>query len=492
MNFITLRDIRKGHPFGVSSPTDAGYVRIAKAVFDWLRCTPFCAERSEEELKRMAIKLTLYFEDMVSEIGLWHSFVRKHQQLYGKPLPFYHVEKNYTPDEPHIEDIQFLLWDSTLDDEYSDTLVNPENEALAYAARTVYTYFMELFEDTPINDDLYDFFHEARFTDNFYEVRQVLKWYFFDCYLTSGRFKDSTFDEALDYQMDLCRGNRQVAQSAVEASIAFRYQVGPLALKPQEWLAALLTVHGHADKAANVATIEAKELEPYVLEHYDRQTVTLRNVDDELMTVRRTEYFHVQTTLLKSPDTEGCVGSYARYNGEWYLNGMNSWGDIKRLIPEYKKDRDMQRNANFRDIAADPRSRLNKEKIFFFETTDAYQRFLKEELKMPKGSKAPLPEKTKNIILYIPSIEKGKLCTIMDCAEYIKHKNNPMYDKEKSKSCFLISDIEQVPGEFIRYAIANNLMPDFALNSNRGYARGRQLAQDNLDFMARTLRRQDY
>ena len=94
MNFITLRDIRKGHPFGVSSPTDADYVRIAKAVFDRLRYVSFCAERSDEEMKRMAIKLTLYFEDMVSEIGLWHSFVRKHQQLYGKPLPFYHVEND--------------------------------------------------------------------------------------------------------------------------------------------------------------------------------------------------------------------------------------------------------------------------------------------------------------------------------------------------------------------------------------------------------------
>ena len=228
------------------------------------------------------------------------------------------------------------------------------------------------------------------------------------------------------------------------------------------------------------------------MEHYDRQTVTLRNVDDELMTVRRTEYFHVQTTLLKSPDTEGCVGSYARYSGEWYLNGINSWGDILRLIPEYKKERDIESNANFRDIAADSRSRLNKEKIFFFERKDEYERFLEEELKMPKGSKTPLPEKTKNIILYIPSIEESKLCTIMDCTEYIKHKDNPMYDKEKSKSHFLISDIEQVPGEFIRYAIANNLLPDFALNSNQGFTRGRQLAQDNLDFLARTLRRQDY
>ena len=83
-----------------------------------------------------------------------------------------------------------------------------------------------------------------------------------------------------------------------------------------------------------------------------------------------------------------------------------------------------------------------------------------------KGSKAPLPEKTKNIILYIPSIEEGKLCTIIDCAEYIKHKNNPMYDKEKSKSHLLISDIKQVPGEFIRYAIANNLRRFNLINRN--------------------------
>lgn len=489
---ITLKDIRKGHPFGVPSSTDKDYADIANTVVVMLSHTPFCAERSEDEQKRIALKLTLYFEDMVSEIGLWRSFVQKHQQLYGKPLPFYHTGNDYTPEEPHIEDIEFLLWDATLDDEYSETLVNPENEALAHAARMAYAYFMELFEDTPINDDLYDFFHEAKFTENFYDVRQVLKWYFFDCYLTSGRFKQSTFDEALDYQMDLCRGNRQVAQSAAEASIAFSYQVGPLALKPQEWLSALLTVHGHADKAANVATIVAKKLEPYILERYDRQTVTLRNVDDELMTVRRTEYFHVQTTLLKSPDTEGCVGSYARYNGEWYLNGMNTWGDILRLIPEYKKERDIERNANFADIAKDKDSILRNKQLFFFKTTDEYQRFLKEELKIPKGSKSPLPKGVKNIMLYIPSIDEGKLCTIMDCAEYICHPDNPMYDREKSKSQFLIADLDRVPGEFIRYAIANNLMTDFALNSTEGYPRGRQLAQDNLDFLARTLRRQEY
>lgn len=59
MNIITLRDIRKGLPFGVSSPTDNDYVRIANAVCDMLRYVSFCAQRTDEEMKCMAIKLSL-------------------------------------------------------------------------------------------------------------------------------------------------------------------------------------------------------------------------------------------------------------------------------------------------------------------------------------------------------------------------------------------------------------------------------------------------
>lgn len=210
------------------------------------------------------------------------------------------------------------------------------------------------------------------------------------------------------------------------------------------------------------------------------------------MTVHRTPYFNVQTTFLKSLDTEGCIGSHARYNGEWYLNGMNTWSDILRLIPEYTKERDIERNANFGDLASDTHSALHNRQLFFFSTPEADKAFYRNALKMSKGSKAPLPRGVKNIILFIPNNAEGKLCTIMESAEYICHPDNPMYNKEKAKSHFLISDLVLVHGEFIRYAVANNLMLDFALNSNRGYARGRQLAQDNLDFLARTMRRQDY
>ena len=104
---ITIKDMRKGHPFGVSSTTDADYVRIANTVFDMLRYVSISAQRTDEEMKRMAVKLTLYFEDIVSEIGLWRSFVHLHQSLYCKPLPFYYTDMGYTEDEPNIYDLSF-------------------------------------------------------------------------------------------------------------------------------------------------------------------------------------------------------------------------------------------------------------------------------------------------------------------------------------------------------------------------------------------------
>ena len=94
---ITIRDIRKGHPFGVSSPTDKDYADIANTIVAMLRYTPFCAERSEDELKRIALKLTLYFEDMVSEIGLWHSFCTEASATVRQATPLLSCRKELYP-----------------------------------------------------------------------------------------------------------------------------------------------------------------------------------------------------------------------------------------------------------------------------------------------------------------------------------------------------------------------------------------------------------
>ena len=498
---ITQLDIRQRHPQAVLSSTNRDYADIANSLYDILIGSDLGARFFEDELKSMAIKVTLYFEDIVSEVGLWASFVAKHKELYGKPLPFYAVGTEYDTDHIHVEDIQFLLWDAMLADEYSETMPNPENYGIEDAARQIFNYLDGIFEDTQINGTLYEYIHEAPFASNFYEVRLVLNWYFFDCYLTSGRFLASVLQDAIDRQMELCHGQSSVAQTAAMADVAFNHRIGPLALKPQEWLAALLRVNGQEDKAAAVASIVNRQLEPYSLESFDDKVVTLRDVEGNLVTLHRTKYFDVGDSTMKGKGTNGCIGTFAFYNGEWFLNGMNLWADVNKFAASFKREHELAE----KDLKA-LRGTLagNRKPLFFFKDADSFRKFIEEEFHMPLTEEQKIPKGAKNIIMFIPEfIQDGDskveysgdgrgFCLILDCAEYVKSPDNPMYNREKAKNYFLIADIEKVPGEFVRYAISQNLFPDFAINSAQGYRHARKLTQDNLDFLARTLRRQDY
>lgn len=63
------------------------------------------------ELKECAINITQYFEDVVSDFGLWRSFTNWHKENYGKFIPFYHYEEDkYYQDEPHIQDCMLIIW----------------------------------------------------------------------------------------------------------------------------------------------------------------------------------------------------------------------------------------------------------------------------------------------------------------------------------------------------------------------------------------------
>lgn len=444
----------------------------------------------------MSVNITLYFEDIVSEIGLWKSFVAKHMELYGKPLPFYTVGPDYDTDRIHVEDIRFLLWDALLADECSETMPNPENLAIEVAAHLIFAYLSAKFDDTPINEEFYNYIHEAPFASVFYEVRLVLNWYYFDCYLTAGRYGRTLFLDDFDRQLELCHGDVSVAQTAVGAAVAFNYRIGPLALKPQEWLASLLRIHGQNEKADAVGSIVSRKLEPYSLEGFDARTITLRDSGGMPLTLRRTKYLDETDSLLGSKDVNGCVGTFALYDGEWYLNGMNSWGDMTRFLRDYKRELDLEDKE---ETALMETFAHTGKRLFFFESPKDFHGFLADTLHAPAAEGQRLPKGVKNVTMYIPESPKAEsgegrrgFNVIFDIAEYVKSPDNPMYDRGKAKDCFLIADIDNVPGGFVRYAISHNLFADFALNSTKGYRHGRRLAQDNLDFLARTLRRHEY
>ena len=82
------------HPYSGSAPTDLYYITLANKALAAIRAVETSLEESdyrkidETEQKELACILTAYFEDIISQTGIFQAFTRIHGKRFGKPLPF--------------------------------------------------------------------------------------------------------------------------------------------------------------------------------------------------------------------------------------------------------------------------------------------------------------------------------------------------------------------------------------------------------------------
>ena len=70
-------------------PTDNYYFAVAHKLLEiWQRTSAF-TNLDEGVKKRVALAIVGYFQDIISDAGLWRSFVGQMQTIYGRYLPFY-------------------------------------------------------------------------------------------------------------------------------------------------------------------------------------------------------------------------------------------------------------------------------------------------------------------------------------------------------------------------------------------------------------------
>ena len=108
---ITTQEIRLAHPGMCDCATDLYYTRFANRLYDRLRSFVGKDLPDKNFTRVLARKLTSYFEDIVADMGVWHSFSDLCMKLYGYPVPMYHAEEEYYPDEPSLDAVRYLIWD---------------------------------------------------------------------------------------------------------------------------------------------------------------------------------------------------------------------------------------------------------------------------------------------------------------------------------------------------------------------------------------------
>ncbi len=87
----------KSHPYRAPNEVDNFYADLADKVLDCIQRSDVSDffDRDRETMKEEAIRLTMYFEDLASEIGVWRAATTEFRKRYGWPLPFYDLGNDY-------------------------------------------------------------------------------------------------------------------------------------------------------------------------------------------------------------------------------------------------------------------------------------------------------------------------------------------------------------------------------------------------------------
>lgn len=195
---------------------------------------------------------------------------------------------------------------------------------------------------------------------------------------------------------------------------------------------------------------------------------------------------------LKPEDTAGLVVNYA---GKKYINGDSELSKAAKI----PKDIEIIEEEIGTTIDEEHYKQLMEESggspLFYFKNITQCKKFLKEKCGWNSKSLTQLKQFSgaKNITLFIQSTNHA-IATIPDLADGICDKRNPYYNKKTAEKTALsiLFDPDSMPGVAVRYLIQHNMIPDAAINSLKGSDYGRQLVQDNIDFLARSFRRECY
>src|SRR5438132_13561285 len=100
-NQITVKDYQDRKPYNHFSDYDAFYLRHLHEVHNII--SRFMHETkspvSSEQEVELALMITGYFEDVMSDIGIWKALCFYHQKLYGRKIPIFEIDEELYDDD---------------------------------------------------------------------------------------------------------------------------------------------------------------------------------------------------------------------------------------------------------------------------------------------------------------------------------------------------------------------------------------------------------
>ena len=488
INKITAGDIKRRHPRYLTCETDRQYAQLANDIYELMHDELGFME--EREIRNTCVNLALYFEDLHSGTHQFETFTRIYKRMFGMYLPFYQSVDANSPDA-ELDAMKFMLWHSIVAERGSHVL-NPTNDGLAGMSVKLLKLWEEKKLHIESNEELADYLYAEETQQDVNQVKKVLVWLSLCSPLGRWFNNPDVRNDAAGLKELLPNMDKDTLEYANECHYVFKDLTWPLSLTPQRIYAEMIRLDMDDPDDPMAVAIEGIRCKPfgiYKILGSNGKSIQLQDPLGETFNVALGGFFGNARTFARQHSH--IEGSFITMGNDWEVNGPSLWmNPSQKLYDNYVvEEREKHRwNNDFRGqydwyINAHGGSRL-----YFFRNVKEYGKWLQSDLKLNmKDFSLPL-EKDYPVASFFE--DNGQM-TLCGQANSINHPDNPYYDPleaEENALAFLCDKGMASPGMLL-YMIQHGWLPDAQFNDVRGWEHGRQLAQENMEFVCRCMRR---
>ena len=476
------------HPYKQTNSVDQYYVGIANEIHKRLYSSTIAdAFEEEENIRYTSLCLAAWFEDVISQTGIWQAFTAECRKRYGAYLPFYPIKGDYFPDEINLEDIRFLLWHHIQYLCRGISAINPENPGIEQTAQEIYGLLAEEYETAPENERMQEFlYHSAMGEEDFFHYREILDWFHYQCYFNIENVAQCR-DEA-ERLLDDKKITPEMAETLIYAtrtSLTFKGRRNLLSLTSPEWLALIGKAHPEHQLWGKV---KARENSCYLLEKEDDEFLYVKDLcsEDEGEFKITKKSLNLSAIRSREVGKSTLICELIYFGNAWWQCGMLLENKYNQKMAEYVDDLTKQKEKTNEKAAFHDFIKASGGKSFVFcQSQEEISDFLlnKMDYNLKEGLDIPRIN-TENGAMLMANPHTGLHIQFKLC-ECIKSPDNPNYNKEEAEknAIMFIVNPDIIPYQLSCILQDEGMLPDAYLNSLQRKEYGQEFIRKNAHFL---------
>jgi hypothetical protein len=298
---------------------DTFYVNLCNVVYEMLKEEEDFfddIDMEREQIKQLACMIISYYEDFISEIGIWKAFTEHNRTIIGEYIPFYTTD-DYDSEYINWQDIAYLIWHYATK-WYDERIFPADYEVFVDLGKEIFETLEEYIDDSPTTT-YYDDLFTIEGDSNYFDFKTTLNWFSLEGYTVGIEFgnniKRQIDDLSFTYKM---HPHFDMMMYQVKEEFLYRKRSSFGALNAPEWLANVYRCD--EDKKVEIRALSKRHSKYFVYEGIEsKDFYKFRHY------ITQREYLVYRDSFQKGKAkiTEGDIieMNLVRWDEKWWLSG---------------------------------------------------------------------------------------------------------------------------------------------------------------------------